>query len=111
LTIIYYIFSEKKNRGKELKDWILRNEIPSIREVVIGGSVQGQPRKEVSTNLSQKTRQVWWSILIIPATWEVEIGQLWFEPSQGKNVSKTYLKNRTRCGRACLSSQRHWRNR
>jgi hypothetical protein len=35
----------------------------------------------------------WWSTSVIPATWEAEVGESWFEVSQGKS-SRPFLKNK-----------------
>jgi hypothetical protein len=35
---------------------------------------------------------VWWFMLVIPVTWEVEVGGSYLRPGPGKNM-RTYLKN------------------
>jgi hypothetical protein len=30
--------------------------------------------------------EVWWCTTVIPATWEMEVGGLWFEAGLGKSV-------------------------
>jgi hypothetical protein len=35
---------------------------------------------------------MWWLIPVVPATWEAEIGELWFEASSGKKLARSYFK-------------------
>jgi hypothetical protein len=37
--------------------------------------------------------QMWWLMSMIPATWEAEVGGLWFKGSPGKGT-RPYLKNK-----------------
>jgi hypothetical protein len=47
---------------------------------------------KVSKTISQKTSQAWWSTSVIPATWEVEVGESQSEAIPGKWM-RPYLKN------------------
>jgi hypothetical protein len=49
--------------------------------------------------LTQKMGVGWvqWLILIVPATWKMEIGELWFEANLGKKLARAYFKE-ARCG-------------
>jgi hypothetical protein len=39
---------------------------------------------------------------VIQATWEAEIGELWFEAGPGKKVKRPYLKEQVQQGDSCL---------
>jgi hypothetical protein len=47
--------------------------------------------KKVTTKKGTISK-LWWLTLVIPVTWEAEIGESWFETSPGKKLVKPYLK-------------------
>jgi hypothetical protein len=57
-------------------------------------TVQCQLRQKVSEIPHQQTRPAWWFTLVIPATWEIQVGGLRSKvsPSKKKRM-KPYLKN------------------
>jgi hypothetical protein len=37
-------------------------------------------------------------MLVIPVTWEAQMGELWLKASLGKMLMRSYFKNQARCG-------------
>jgi hypothetical protein len=76
-------------RALVVKSFVIPPPVPSL----LSGTGNPQSTYMVSLfyvpvvrhNLKFNQDWVWWYKSVIPATWEAEIGRLWFEASPGKS--------------------------